>query len=203
MIPVHQFKPATEFGTPPSFSHMTPSLSRAQSQTSFAPLRLGRWPPPNYRQAGLRINDFEACSRFTHLAACVFVRFLKDSLRGRLQPLRYLRDCSSYYRLERKVTGRGWHSLKNCALARRATNFKYRRLIGPVISRVQKPAPLRSFQRWAIDRFSPSVPVNRRQHRPHRQARRLRVRAADRAWVPHGAHARCPAAHRPKPSRRK
>jgi hypothetical protein len=36
----------------------------------------------------------------------------------RLQPFRYLQDCSDYFRLER-IAGWGLHPLKNAALSRR------------------------------------------------------------------------------------
>ena len=37
--------------------------------------------------------------------ACMLAKSLKDPLHQRLQPLRYLHDCSDCYRLEQKLPG--------------------------------------------------------------------------------------------------
>ena len=48
---------------------------------------------------------FGTCSAFTHVMACQSSSRLCDPLHRRLQPLRYLHDCSDYYRLERQLPG--------------------------------------------------------------------------------------------------
>jgi hypothetical protein len=73
-------------------------------------------------QVGPCITLFEACSAFTHVAACTLAKSLYDPLHRRLQPLRYLHDCSDCYRLERKSPGGIRTHWKSAALARRTSN---------------------------------------------------------------------------------
>lgn|GEM_PF-1616536 len=73
-------------------------------------------------QVGPCITLFEACSAFTHVAACTLAKSLYDPLHRRLQPLRYLHDCSDCYRLERKSPGGIRTHWKSTALARRTSN---------------------------------------------------------------------------------
>lgn len=57
-------------------------------------------------RVGFRITLFEACSAFTHVTACILAKSPSVTLyTERLQPLRYLHDCSDCYRLERKLPG--------------------------------------------------------------------------------------------------
>lgn len=42
---------------------------------------------------------------FTDVTACQLAESLNDSFHRRLQPLRYLHDCSDCYRLERELPG--------------------------------------------------------------------------------------------------
>ena len=57
-------------------------------------------------RVGFRITLFEACSAFTHVTACMLAKSpSSDPLHRRLQPLRYLHDCSDCYRLERQLPG--------------------------------------------------------------------------------------------------
>jgi hypothetical protein len=48
---------------------------------------------------------FGTCSAFTHVMACQLAESPRDPLHRRLQPLRYLHDCSDCYRLERQLPG--------------------------------------------------------------------------------------------------
>src|SRR5271168_1540995 len=55
----------------------------------------------------------------TRVAARTFARSpIRDPLYRRLQPFRYLHDCSGCFRLER-LAGRGLHPLESAALSRR------------------------------------------------------------------------------------
>ena len=56
-------------------------------------------------QVVLYVTLFEACSVFTHIAACMLVKSPSDPLHRRLQPFRYLHDCSDYFRLEQIAPG--------------------------------------------------------------------------------------------------
>src|SRR5580658_10447508 len=58
--------------------------------------------PRNCSRVGLHIVLFEACVAFTRVAARTLARSpIRDLLHRRLQPLRYLHDCSGCFRLER------------------------------------------------------------------------------------------------------
>ena len=52
-------------------------------------------------RVGLCNVFFEDCSAFTPVTACTLAKSPSDPLRQRLQPLRYLHDCSDCFRLER------------------------------------------------------------------------------------------------------
>jgi hypothetical protein len=53
-------------------------------------------------QVGLRNVVFEACSAFTHVAACTLALSpIRDTLHRRLQSLRCLHNCCGCFRLER------------------------------------------------------------------------------------------------------
>src|SRR6516225_7612040 len=71
--------------------------------------------PRKGRRVGLHIDLFEACSAFTRVAACTLARPpIRGPLYRRLQPFRYLHDCSGCFRLERVA---GWvsHPLESAA----------------------------------------------------------------------------------------
>jgi len=51
-------------------------------------------------QVGLCNVVFEDCSAFTHVTACTLAKSPSDPLHQRLQPFRYLHDCSDCFRLE-------------------------------------------------------------------------------------------------------
>jgi hypothetical protein len=87
-----------------SFMHAVTNTP-AELLAAFRSLRRQCQPSPCICRVGFRITLFEACSAFTHVTACMLAESLTDPLRQRLQPLRYLHDCSSCYRLERKLPG--------------------------------------------------------------------------------------------------
>src|SRR5450631_3910113 len=61
-------------------------------------------------RVGPHIVLFEACSAFTRVAARTLARSpIRDLLHRRLQPLRYLHDCSGCFRLERSPGGACTH----------------------------------------------------------------------------------------------
>src|SRR6516162_1360076 len=63
-------------------------------------------------------SSCEACSAFTRVAACTLARSPIVTANRRLQPFRYLHDCSDRFRLER-IAGWGLHPLESAALSRR------------------------------------------------------------------------------------
>src|SRR5213083_65486 len=66
-------------------------------------------PRKGYR-VGLRIVLFEACSAFTRVAACTLaLPPIRGTLIRRLQPFRYLHDCSGCFRMERLPGGTHTH----------------------------------------------------------------------------------------------
>ena len=66
--------------------------------------------PRNGGQVGLCNVLFEACSAFTHVRACTLALSpIRDTLHRRLQPLRYLHNCSGCFRLERLPGGTFTH----------------------------------------------------------------------------------------------
>jgi len=88
-------------------------------------------------RVGLRITLFEVCSAFTQVTACTLAKPSQDGpLHRRLQPLRYLHDCSDCYRLEQKLPGglrTRWKAAPfHCARESRARG--YRSGVGPFCS---------------------------------------------------------------------
>jgi hypothetical protein len=76
---------------------------------------------PQYgRWVDLCIVVFEACSVFIRITACTLVLspYFVTRFTRRLQPLRYLHDCSGYFRLEH-FAGWGFYPLESAAFARR------------------------------------------------------------------------------------
>ena len=69
-------------------------------------------------RVGLHIVLFGACSAFTRVAACTLAQSPIVTASRRLQPFRYLHDCSDCFRLER-MAGWGLHPLESAAFARR------------------------------------------------------------------------------------
>ena len=73
--------------------------------------------PRKGSRVGLRIVLFEACSAFTRVTACTLALSpIRDTLNRRLQPFRYLHDCSGCFRLERLPGGTYTH-WKSAALS--------------------------------------------------------------------------------------
>ena len=63
-----------------------------------------RWQLSLYkRQVSFHIDRFEACSTFTRVAARTLAESPSDPFHRRLQPGRYLPDCSDCYRPERPL----------------------------------------------------------------------------------------------------
>src|SRR5215475_8472995 len=61
-------------------------------------------------RVGLHIDLFEACSAFTRVAACTLAQSPIVTANRRLQPFRYLDDCSDCFRRER-IAGWALHPL--------------------------------------------------------------------------------------------
>src|SRR3954470_4117778 len=82
-------------------------------------------------RVGLHIDLFGACSAFTRVAACTLAQspIVTDS--RRLQPFRYLHDCSDCFRLER-IAGWGLHPLESAALSRRTPEADGRTIRGSI-----------------------------------------------------------------------
>jgi hypothetical protein len=90
---------------------MLPPLPRCSGwaySSLFSPSRVSL--PRKGRRVGLHIVLFEACSAFTHVAACTLARPpIRGPLYRRLQPFRHLHDCSGCFRLERLPGGTRTH----------------------------------------------------------------------------------------------
>src|SRR4051794_22572863 len=103
----------------PFLAHSTPSRSRrslAKVSTNSGEAHISL---PRYGgRVGLHIDLFGACSAFTRVAACTLAQSPIVTANRRLQPFRYLHDCSDCFRLER-IAGWGLHPLESAAFARR------------------------------------------------------------------------------------
>src|SRR5215831_6438866 len=82
----------------------------------FSPSRISL--PRFGGRVGLHIDLFEACSAFTRVAACTLAQSPIVTANRRLQPSRYLHDCSDCFRLER-IAGWALHPPESAALSRR------------------------------------------------------------------------------------
>src|SRR6516162_3147850 len=69
-------------------------------------------------RVGLHIDLFGACSAFTRVPACTLARSPIVTANRRLQPFRYLHDCSDCFRRER-IAGWASHPLESAAFSRR------------------------------------------------------------------------------------
>jgi len=89
-----------------SCADMPSPLSRriGRVRSSLASPALAAFPEIKIGSASALVI-FGTCSAFTHVMACQLVESPCDPLHRRLQPLRYLHDCSDYYRLERQLPG--------------------------------------------------------------------------------------------------
>ena len=104
--------------------------------------------PRKGRQVGLHIVCFEACSAFTRVTACTLALspYFVTRFTRRLQPFRYLHDCSGCFRLEH-FAGWGFHPLEKRRLSTAHThdrNDRSRnhqpRTLAPQISAATAPA---------------------------------------------------------------
>src|SRR3954453_23898694 len=98
---------------------MPPPVPRCSGWASSSLISPNRISLPRYGgRVGLHIVLFGACSAFTRVAACTLARSPIVTANRRLQPFRYLHDCSDCFRLERCA---GWalHPLESAAFARR------------------------------------------------------------------------------------
>jgi hypothetical protein len=94
-----------------SFVCMLPPLPRRSDwfPSAQSPSRVSL--PRSEFRVGLRIVLFEACSAFTHVAACTLALspYIVTSISRRLQPFRYLHSCSGSFRLEHLPGGTCTH----------------------------------------------------------------------------------------------
>src|SRR4051794_41836176 len=98
---------------------MPPPVPRCSGWAYSSLISPNRISLPRYGgRVGLHIVLFGACSAFTRVAACTLARSPIVTANRRLQPFRYLHDCSDCFRLER-IAGWGLHPLESAAFARR------------------------------------------------------------------------------------
>src|SRR5271169_3632933 len=98
---------------------MLPPLPRCSGWASSSLVSPNRVSLPRFHvRVGLHIDLFEDCSAFTHVAACTLARSPIVTANRRLQPFRYLHDCSDCFRLER-IAGWASHPLESAAFSRR------------------------------------------------------------------------------------
>src|SRR3954471_130162 len=98
---------------------MPPPVPRCSGWASSSLISPDRISLPRYGgRVGLHIDLFGACSAFTRVAACTLAQSPMVTASRRLQPFRYLHDCSDCFRLERIARG-GFHPLESAAFARR------------------------------------------------------------------------------------
>src|SRR4051812_2562219 len=98
---------------------MPPPVPRCSGWASSSLISPDRISLPRYGgRVGLHIDLFGACSAFTRVAACTLAQSPIVTASRRLQPFRYLHDCSDCFRLERSAE---WdlHPLESAAFARR------------------------------------------------------------------------------------
>src|ERR1700680_1425199 len=106
---------------------MLPPVPRCSGWAYSSLISPSRISLPRYGgRVGLHIDLFEACSAFTRVAACTLARSPIVTTNRRLQPFRYLHDCSDRFRLERNA---GWvsHPLESAAFSRRTPRTAVRR----------------------------------------------------------------------------
>src|SRR6476660_4715639 len=98
---------------------MLPPVPRCSGWAYSSLISPNRISLPRYGgRVGLLIDLFEACSAFTRVAACTLARSPIVTANRRLQPFRYLHDCSDCFRLER-IAGWASHPLESAAFSRR------------------------------------------------------------------------------------
>src|SRR5215472_12990519 len=98
---------------------MPPPVPRCSGRAYSSLISPDRFSLPRYGgRVGLHIDLFEACSAFTRVAACTLARSPIVTANRRLQPFRYLHDCSDCFRLER-IAGWALHPLESASFSRR------------------------------------------------------------------------------------
>src|SRR5215470_4479003 len=98
---------------------MLPPVPRCSGWAYSSLISPDRISLPRYGgRVGLHIDLFEACSAFTRVAACTLARSPIVTANRRLQPYRYLHDCSDRFRRER-IAGWASHPLESAAFSRR------------------------------------------------------------------------------------
>jgi hypothetical protein len=112
-------------------------------------------------RVSLHIDLFEACSAFTRVAACTLARSPIVTANRRLQPFRYLHDCSDCFRLER-IAGWASHPLESAAFSRRTPIPAVR---ANTIEWLKSTLTGRSLQATATGRNAPE-PSSSRARRP-------------------------------------
>src|SRR3954453_12642478 len=81
---------------------MPPPVPRCSGWAYSSLISPDRISLPRYGgRVGLQIVLFEACSAFTRVAACTLAQSPIVTANQRLQPFRYLHDCSDRFRRER------------------------------------------------------------------------------------------------------
>src|SRR6478736_3945941 len=81
---------------------MPPPVPRCSGWAYSSLISPDRISLPRYGgRVGLHIDLFEACSAFTRVAACTLAQSPIVTANRRLQPFRYLHDCSDRFRRER------------------------------------------------------------------------------------------------------
>src|ERR1700758_5638939 len=98
---------------------MPPPVPRCSGRASSSLISPDHISLPRFGgRVGLHIDLFGACSAFTRVAACTLARSPIVTANRRLQPFRYLHDCSDCFQLER-IAGWGLHPLESAAFSRR------------------------------------------------------------------------------------
>ena len=97
---------------------MLPPLPRCSGWVSSSLVSPSRVSLPRFHcRVGLHIDLFEACSAFTHVAACTLAQspYIVTAIRG-LQTFRHLHACPGCFRRER-IAGWALHPLESAALS--------------------------------------------------------------------------------------
>src|SRR4051812_17658632 len=125
---------------------MPPPVPRCSGWAYSSLISPDRISLPRYGgRVGLHIVLFGACSAFTRVAACTLAQSPIVTANRRLQPFRYLHDCSDCFRLER-IAGWDLHPLESAAFARRTPK--------PVIANSNSARHLRPPRRKSKDAFA-------------------------------------------------
>src|SRR4051794_37107160 len=134
---------------------MPPPVPRCSGWASSSLISPDSISLPRYGgRVGLHIVLFGACSAFTRVAACTLAQSPIVTASRRLQPFRYLHDCSDCFRLE-QIAGWGLHPLESAAFARRTA----RAAVGAALQ-LNTPTQLRSLA------YHADHPRNRRSRSP-------------------------------------